>query len=353
MSKLTAACAALLLAGTFPQDASPQVQVISEGPVQVSLTGRLQTQVNTSSVEGVDAYSTFEQRRARVGVDLLIDRWIEGRMEWNFAHGARLEDGWINLALHPAFQVQVGQFKKPFSRLELTSSSKIVPIEYGLRIRGLDDRAIYADHHVLLEENVYLGREIGAQIHGKLGPLGYAAGAFNGSDQNTRDDNDAKSYAARLNLRPFDAPFEIGGGVSYRDVALPDEFGDPVTEEGLALEVDLAWGGFRHSGPSLVAEVMKARNFASDDPMIGGQAIVSWFVPLRAGRTEGVEPLFRASYGDPSIDFDGNSGILLTPGINVYFHGRNRVMLNWDYFMPELDGIEAEHAIRAQLQLFF
>ena len=353
MNKVTAIGVAFLLWPFGATEARAQVGLVSEGPIQLSVTGRLQTQFNTSSVDGVDALSTFEQRRARVGVDLLVDDWIEGRMEWNFAHGARLEDGWINLALDPAFQVQVGQFKKPFSRIELVSSSKVVPIEYGLRIRGLDDPALYSEHYLLLEENVYLGREIGAQVHGTLGPLGYALGAFNGSDQNTRDDNDAKSFAGRLNLKPFAAPFQIGAAASYRDVAVTDAFGETSTEDGLAVEVDVEWGGFRHPGLNLLAEVMQAKNFGTDDPMIGGQAILSWFAPLRAGRVEGIEPLLRGSYGDPSTEFDGNSGTLLTGGLNLYFHGRNRLMVNGDYFMPELDTVDDEYAIRAQLQLYF
>ena len=48
-------------------------------------------------------------------------------------------DGYVNLAFDPRLELQVGQFKKPFSRLELTSSSRIVPIEFGLRIRHIDD----------------------------------------------------------------------------------------------------------------------------------------------------------------------------------------------------------------------
>ena len=339
------AIAAVLL---HPGGSTAQVAVIEEGPIQISLTGRLQTQVNTSSADSV--YSTFEHRRARVGVDLLIDEWIEGRVEANFAHGLRLEDAWMNLAFHPAFQFQVGQFKKPFSRIELTSSSRIVPIEYGLRIRGL---AQIAEHHLLLADNGYLGRELGAQVHGEIGPVGYAAGVFNGSGQSARDVNDAKSLAGRLTYQPFDAPFEIGAGASWRDAALTDALGQSYTEQGLAVEVDVAWGGFRRPGLSFVAEAMQAENFQFEDPMIGAQAVASWFQPLAASRVEGVEPLLRASFGDPSTKMEATSGVLLTPGINLYFHGRNRLMLNWDYFMPESDALETEHAIRGQLQLYF
>lgn len=351
MRKVTTAALVLLglVSGPGSTDAVAQVPVVTEGPILVSVTGRLQTQFNTTTVDSVEAGTTFELRRARVGVDLVIDRWIEGRMEWNFAHTARMEDGWINLALHPAFEIQVGQFKKPFSRLELVSSSRVIPIEYGLRIRGVDSNP---EHYQLLEENVYLGRELGAQVHGAIGPLGYAVGAFNGSDQNNRDTNADKSYAGRLTLKPFAAPFEIGAGASFRDVPADTGTG-PYTEHGLAVELDVLWGGFRRPGLSLVAEVMQAENFETGDPMIGGQAILSWFVPVAHVRVEGVEPLFRASYGDPSIDFEQDAGLLVTPGVNLYFEGRNRLMLNWDYFMPELEARDPEHSIRAQLQLFF
>ena len=341
--------ALLLFATLLATPASAQVPVVTSDDVSVAVTGRLQTQFNTSTVDSV--YSTFETRRARLGLDLEIDQWITGRVEANFAHGVRLEDAWMNLGFHPAFQLQVGQFKKPFSLLELTSSSKTIPIERGLRIRGLPQTS---EHHLLLDQNGYIGRELGAQVHGRLGPLGYAAGVFNGSGQSTRDVNDEKSYAGRLTWQPFgDQPLELGGAATWRDVALVDSLDETFTEKGLAVEADIAWGGFRRPGLSLVGEVMQAENFDTGDPMIGAQGIVSWFQPLALGRVDGIEPLFRASYADPSTQFDGTAGTLLTPGINAYFHGRNRLMLNLDYFIPELDMLDPEHAFRAQLQLYF
>jgi hypothetical protein len=42
----------------------------------------------------------------------------------------------------------------------------------------------------------------------------------------------------------------------------------------------------------------------------------------------------RVSWGDPDGAVEGDEGVLLTPGFNVYFAGRNRLMLNWDVFVP-------------------
>lgn len=339
----------LLLVAAVAAPAGAQVPVVTTDDIGVALTGRLQTQFNTSTADSV--FSTFETRRARLGVELDIDGWIEGRVEASFAHGVRLEDAWMNLGFHPAFQLQVGQFKKPFSLLELTSSSRTIPIERGLRIRGLPQNA---EHHLLLDDNGYIGRELGAQVHGEIGPIAYAAGLFNGSGQSTRDVNDSKSWAGRLTYQPFArVPLEIGAAASLRDVALVDSLEETFTDRGLAIEADVAWGGFRRRGLSFVAEIMQAENFETLDPMLGAQGIISWFQPFAAGRVEGVEPLFRASYADPSTEFEGTSGTLITPGVNLYFHGRNRLMLNLDYFMPEPDVLDPEHALRAQLQLYF
>ena len=40
-------------------------------------------------------------------------------------------DAWLNLAFSDAAQLRIGHFKKPFSRLELMSSTRILPIEHG------------------------------------------------------------------------------------------------------------------------------------------------------------------------------------------------------------------------------
>jgi hypothetical protein len=45
--------------------------------------------------------------------------------------------------------------------------------------------------------------------------------------------------------------------------------------------------------------------------------------------------------------------MLLTPGLNLHFHGRNQLMLNWDWYLPQGDVFDTHHALRAQAQLYF
>ncbi|HEY0810774.1 MAG TPA: hypothetical protein VGD49_11465, partial [Longimicrobiales bacterium] len=78
-----------------------------------------------------------------------------------------------------------------------------------------------------------------------------------------------------------------------------------------------------------------------------------WFQPLSNPRIYGVEIAARASYGDPLREVEEDEGLLLTPGVNVYFFGRNRLMFNWDLYMTSTRLGESENALRAQVQFYF
>ncbi|MFW6202373.1 MAG: porin [Gemmatimonadota bacterium] len=399
MSRLTAGLFSGLIVLTAPSVAA--AQAIEEGRVRVDVTGYAQIQWNTTSVDEEDldpngvldpsiAWSTFETRRIRPTVRVVIDDWIEGKIQPDFALGEiQLADAFIDFAIGEAFGIRFGQFKKPFSRIELTSSSRIIAIERGLRIRGLVDAFLFdlanepdppfvdidgglllGDEYTLLDALGYLGRDMGVAVHGGSGRLGYALGVFNGSGADRRDDSDGKSVAGRVEYSPRDDwPLVIAAAGSYRELLFDGELlGVGVRDEidGFALEADVEWGEFRRPGAHVLVEGVIGENFVAgltpgpapgpaDATLLGLQAVLAWFEPYPAagGRIEGVEPLLRASYGDPSLDRDGDGGWLLTPGANLYFFGGNRVMLNWDVFLAGGEAVETEHALRVQTQLSY
>lgn len=321
--------------------------------------GYAQVQFNTSSVDNEKvAGSTFEFRRVRLGVDIAVREWITGRIETDITNGRlRPSDVFMNLQIDPALGLQVGQFKKPFSAIELTSSSKVIPIERNTRIRGLADALIVddapspsaiGDEHGLLDTFGYLGRDIGAALHGELGRFGYSVGIFNGAGANQPDANDGKSFAGRLEFTPGEMPLRFGAAASHRETGV-----GAAERDGIAFEVDAEWGAFRRPGLRVIGEVTTGDNLVLDDATFtGAQVWASWFRPLDGARVEGLEPLVRASWGDPGDDTQDDSGVLVTPGVNVYFFGRNRLMLNWDVYMPADSRFETAHAVRVQLQLY-
>jgi len=356
-------------------------QTIQAGNLTVKLGGRMQEQFSTTSVDEAELIALgrtpsaaipltmFEMRRLRLATELAYGDMVTGKIELEFAM-ARLatRDAWMNLAIDPAFQLRFGQFKKPFSLLQLTSSSRWPIIERAVRIRGLQEQLLAEDQDSLFrtfqgaavipeEQNIldlfsYQAYDLGAAILGNAGPVSYMAGVFNGPGSDRVDDTDDKSMAGRVTVRmPVEVPFILGAGVSTREFrvrATPSI----VTRSGTAFEVDLEIGDFRRPGLHIMAEGATGTNLAVDENFIAGQLIAAWFQPV-AGRIEGWEVAARVGYGDANRDIDDDDALFLTPGINIYFTGRNRLMLNWDVFLPSGEFFESANAIRAQAQIYF
>ncbi|MGH7449001.1 MAG: porin, partial [Longimicrobiales bacterium] len=105
--------------------------------ITATLTGRAQFQWNSTSVDADEidaplASSTFETRRVRVAASVRVGDWMRGFIEPDFALGRlQLKQVWIALELDSALVVRAGQFKKPFSVINLTSSAVHPMIERG------------------------------------------------------------------------------------------------------------------------------------------------------------------------------------------------------------------------------
>jgi hypothetical protein len=362
------AAATLVLASTA---AAAPLAGQAGGEVEVRLTGRIQVQYNTTSVDeahaGEQAWSTFETRRVRLAAQIAIADWITGIIEPEYALGElALRLTYLNLEFSEGAQLRIGQMKKPFGRIFLESSTQTAAIERGLRIRGVADELesvdqqaqerlvdfnggpLIGEEQYILDTTGYQGYDLGAALHGSFARVTYEVGVFNGSGADRRDENDAKAVVARLSGAPVaSAPLTLGiAATHHQRYALDDEV------EGNAVELFAEWSRFREPGLHVIAELVGGSTLRVDDAFLAAQAVASYFQPV-GGRVEGVEPVARLSWGDPRRDVDGDAGLLLTPGINVYFFGRNRLMLNWDVFVPEADRFHSRHALRAQAQLHF
>ena len=374
-------CLVAILATAAPVTA----QTIKAGDVELRLLGRVQAQFSTTSVDEAELIAAgasvsaipstmFETRRIRFGAEVVFRDWLTGKLENEFGM-ARLQvrDAYLHMAFDPRFQLRVGQFKKPFSLLQLTSSSAWPVIERGVRIRGLaqalvaqDSAApgppvlanvsgvpIVGEEQDMLDLFLYQNFDLGASVNGRFGGFGYTVGVFNGTGFDRNDDTDAKSYAGRLTYSvPVAYPVTVGAAFSYREFRTASR---PAirTQDGTAFEVDVEIGSFRKEGVHVLGEVSFGDNlYSPGDDFLGAQAIVAYFRPLAGKQLEGLEFAGRASYGDPRGDVDDDEGLLLTPGVNLYFFGRNRLMFNWDVFSSS-DRFETENALRAQAQFYF
>src|SRR5690606_13185024 len=228
-----------------------EAQTVQAGPVEFRFGGRIQMQFSTTSLDRSDIPgggsvdpADLEIRRLRASVEARLGDRLKGKVEPDFtSRDATLRDAWVDVAFADGFALRAGQFKKPFSRLESTSSVLIVPIERGVRIRGLRSALeaatepvtgrplfgeaggspVLGDGYALLDGLGYLGRDVGLAAHGRLGRVAYEVGVFNGRGTSVRPGQEGLAAAGRLVVRPAPGlPLSIGAGASYRKSRFDD-----------------------------------------------------------------------------------------------------------------------------------
>jgi hypothetical protein len=348
---LLAAAASLLPVLVAAQDpATPRL--ITSG-IELTLGGRLQTQFATTSVDGESPSELFI-RRARIELGVKVDDRVSGVVHPEFGNDdVELKDAYLKLTFSPGLQFLAGKAYRPFGLLEQTSSKRILPIERGLRIRGLAAR----DEYALTSGLSYSNRDIGVQVLGTpegnaLG-FSYAAGVFRGPLHGEVGDQDSYQFAARVTVRPASA-LRLGAGWSSRDFS--DGVGTtPDLERGNAFEVDLEYGTFA-PGVHVLAEVSRGDLDPFTDATFWGAHLWLAFRSRALGASGTMlEPVFRASYAETESDVGATvvpGGTLLTPGINLYLGALNRLMLNYDYWLGA-DGSEDARSVKAMFQLGF
>lgn len=332
------------------QTAGPKLTV---NATEIEISGRVQTQFNTTTVEG-EPPSEFLLRRVRLEVAVKISDLVSGEIQPDFA-GERVsvKDAFLKLTFSPAVAVLVGQAFRPFSLLEQTSSRRMLPIERGAAIRGIDA----LDENELVSDLDYGGRDLGLQVRGAPtgAPLGleYAAGIFRGPLQGRVGPESTHQLAARISVAPFSRT-RVGAGWSARHFSREISDGFEL-KRGSAWEVDLEYGSFE-PGIHFLGEVAFGgfEPFA-DASFSGAQAWLGYRTQPLGKIIAGVEPILRASHGAVSGTVaapEEHGGTLLTPGLNVYLGGWNRLMVNYDVWLP--NGSRAtDGSFKAQFQLVF
>lgn len=154
--------------------------------------------------EWSDDASTFFVKRARVDFQGDISPKIDYRLQLEFA-SPKIVDIYLRYKPLEALNVQVGQFKVPFS----IENTHYVPLKYEFieysmavcRLMGFTD---------VCGVNA-TGRDLGAQLYGGLidrdgySILNYNVGVFNGEGINIKDKNKSKDVVARLMVQPLRA----------------------------------------------------------------------------------------------------------------------------------------------------
>jgi phosphate-selective porin OprO and OprP len=182
--------------------------ILVPGAAQVRISNRLQVRYThdfpdeTVTLPGTpgpgDSRGSFRIRRTKFKIDGWFYRpWLGYELQTNWVAitgsnvGALLEDADINWDVTKGkrrFMVKFGQYKVPFGRQQLTSSTA----------QQLVDRSQVSDVYAR-------GRDAGLQVWGRLwgDHVEWRAGMFNGNGlTRTVNDNDAFQYNARVMWQP-------------------------------------------------------------------------------------------------------------------------------------------------------
>lgn len=344
-----------VLATVAPAALSAQAG-INARDAEIRFGGRLHSQFATSSAEGGKA-TDFFTRRARLTIDISVTPLLDARVQPDFGGGELdLKDAYFRLNFDRTFRLSMGQFKRAFDIFELNSSTDIVVVERTGRIDGVGGCAGPGGVCTLsrfTEKLGYSDRDIGVKVDGSLGErVSYMGTLTNGTGTSGSDENSGKSLAGRLSLGLTDG-ITLAGNVSRHDYSDP---GDGDTRAATAFGVDLEVGGFR-DGTHLQVGVVRGANWRLR-PTAGGprgfltwQGILSRYFPLEGNRLEAVEPMARASWGDPDRDTDDDTGLVVTPGLFVYLKGRNRIGANLDIYGHGSESMQ--YSFKLQTYLYY
>jgi len=238
--------------------------------------------------------------------------------------GATLRNAYVQYKLFRGFSLRMGQFKKPFSRLELTGRYSL-----PLTSRGEGNDLMSGDLG-------FAGRDIGLEIRGKLrwgGGFQYKLGIFNGSGMNQveADLNGAKDLAGRVEWEP--TPWLTAGtGLSLKmfDTGVYD---DDRPSHALAAGGDVL---VSHAGLSLWLEGAWFENYLQVEGTSGWwtMAVVTydWAVPGSKKLT--LQPVAGGELLAPSSEgFSETRTWAFTPGVNLLVGRKMKVMLQGRFVM--------------------
>ena len=338
-----------------PASLDGQVE-INARDARIRLGGRLHSQFATSSSE--EGKSTdFFTRRARLTLDIRVSPLLAARVQPDFGGGKlELKDAYFRLDFDRRLRLSMGQFKRAFDIFELNSSTDVVVVERTGRIDGVGGCAGPDGPCTLsrfTEKLAYADRDIGLKVDGSVGEhVTYIATLTNGTGTGGADENSGKSLAGRVSVRLAEGVV-VSANVSRHDFV--GEAGD--TRAAAAFGGDLEIGGFR-SGTHFQAGLVGGENWRLATPaanevprFLTWQSILSRYFPLEGERFEAVEPMFRASWGDPDRAVGDDSGLLLTPGVFLYVKGKNRIGVNLDSYRSGPD--TREFSFKLQTYLYY
>ncbi len=305
----------------------------------------------------LDEINTFNVRRARLDFKGNINKNLEFRVQADVAGTPKLVDGFVKIKLQKYFNIQVGQFKIPFTFENPQSPLTLEGVEYAQVISKLSG---YSDMSGV--KTYSGGRDVGVMIYGNLFSfehegkeipiLTYKLGVFNGNGMNNKDANTAKDIAGSIEVCPgvkglmlaasyYDGNYLLNANPVYEKNANRDRltFGGKyengrltVRSEYITGKTDMASGGNIYT-------------LDSDGFYVAGGY---WFNM----KSQKIRPVARYDFLRQDIENPENNSTYYMAGIDWWPYNNLRLLLN--YTVKDKPGYDnLGHLFQAQLSVKF
>lgn len=247
--------------------------------------------------------STFDIRRARLDIKGDIGKMFDYRAHVEFASGPRLLDAHIRVKIEPYFNIQVGQFKVPFSLENPYSPVGLECIDNAMVIAKL------VGYEDVCNINAN-GRDIGIMLYGGIfqreghNIMDYSIGVFNGSGINTKDNNKSKDVIARINVNPIKTvTLSVSG---YLGEAYLNDSTHHATRDRLGL-------GVRYNNKKWMFRSEYLYGMTHKTESMGAYAVLAYTFFKK------LQPLIRFDYFQQDINKASTGEIDYMAGINYWF----------------------------------
>jgi len=321
-------------------------------PFKLAIQGRVQTRFTYEAIEGfnnsADDKSYFTIQRARLSLKgHAFHKNYTYKFQADFGKGkVALKDFVVDFGFIPKkLHLSLGQFKKPFSRQQLNSSSKLEFVDRAITDKTFKD---------------WIGRDVGLMLHNKFNKspeFEWAFGLFNGAGSNKVPERLNPAIVARVgynhgaikgysegDLEGGDLRFAVGAATVVQIDSDKSHDGSAAVEVDYALKAH----GFASTG-SVFALIQQAENAVSKTveaklQKLGAHIQLSYMVNAKW------QPALRYAIIIPQEA--GNPEQEIALGLSGYFFGHN---LQWQTDIAGLteETKETDIRIRSQLQLSF
>jgi hypothetical protein len=248
------------------------------------------------------------------------------------------------------FNIRLGQMKTPIS---LENQMSLTAIEAILNTRSISALIGMGEDVMRLQNGKNnTGRDIGIQAYGNLLNmdthhfLHYAAGVFQGTGLNTRENNNDKDFTFNVMLQPIKG-FRIGGGGYFGEARYIKPDG---TEEAVERNhVRNRWivsSDYRSDRVYARAEWIKANDGGISKEGLHGMGLY-YFIPQK------LNAFAKMDYLNQNKDLN-TEVIEYTLGVNYYFYDACRLQLNYirSNYSKSWEAPDS-NAVMAQLQIVF